>query len=395
MRILHTSDWHIGKKTDSFIDRLPEQREVLSEIAEIAAREKVDLILVAGDVFDGYLPSAEAERTFFDAVSQMAKSSAVALIPGNHDDATRLCASSPFGERSGVYFFGEPSEDKSALYRTKTEHFENKGAWIAERGEGYAIFENEAGERVYLAALPYPTEARLKERASDTPYTEKVSGWLKNCLAANTEGLPAIIMTHIFTVGGVTTEGEREISLGGARAVDKDSIPEAAYVALGHLHKRQVVSASRNIIYSGSVLQYSFDEVGTEKSVTLFDIEGGGATNLRKIPLTRGRRLARLTFTSFEDAVKALPAYSEHITELTLRLVSPLNREENDYLAKNYPRLKLIIQMAGEASFVSRGRKQMDDKELFIGCYRKQFGVDPPEEMVALFQEILLEAEEQ
>ncbi|MBP5194211.1 MAG: exonuclease subunit SbcD, partial [Clostridia bacterium] len=212
MRILHTSDWHIGKKTDSTIDRLPEQREVLSEIAEIAAREKVDLILVAGDVFDGYTPSAEAERVFFDAVSKMAESSAVALIPGNHDDATRLCASSPFGERSGVYFFGEASEENSALFRTKTANSARKGAWAAEKGEGYAIFENAAGERVYLAALPYPTEARLKERASDIPYTDRVAGWLNDCLAANTEGLPAVLMTHVFTVGGLTTEGEREIS---------------------------------------------------------------------------------------------------------------------------------------------------------------------------------------
>ncbi|MBP5193138.1 MAG: exonuclease subunit SbcD, partial [Clostridia bacterium] len=342
----------------------------------------------------GYTPSAEAERVFFDAVAKMSESSAVALIPGNHDDATRLCASSPFGERSGAYFFGEASEENSALLRAKTTDSARKGAWAREKGEGYAIFENAAGEKVYLAALPYPTEARLKERASDIPYTDRVAGWLSDCLAANTEGLPAVLMTHVFTVGGLTTEGEREISLGGARAVDKNSIPEVAYVALGHLHKRQVVSASRNIIYSGSILQYSFDEVGVEKSVTVFDISASGAKNIRKIPLTQGRRLARLFFTSYEDALQALPAYSDHVTELTLGLKSPLNREENDYLAKNYPRMKLVIRIEGEASFASRERREMDDRELFIGCYKKQFGADPADELTALYLEILMEAEE-
>ena len=119
MRILHTSDWHIGKKTENF-ERLPEQREVLDEIASVADAENVELIIVAGDVFDTFIPSAEAEQTFFDKIRLLSEKRPVVIIPGNHDDATRLCASSAFAGKNNVFFFENVNEDSNAPFVVNT-----------------------------------------------------------------------------------------------------------------------------------------------------------------------------------------------------------------------------------------------------------------------------------
>ena len=106
MKILHTSDWHIGKKLINK-DRLPEQAEVLDEIIQICEREQIELVLVAGDIFDTYTPSAEAEELFYEKIKKVAGENRVVLaISGNHDDGVRLSAVAPLSEEQGVYIVG-------------------------------------------------------------------------------------------------------------------------------------------------------------------------------------------------------------------------------------------------------------------------------------------------
>jgi len=387
MKIMHTSDWHIGKKTEN-VERLAEQREVLDEIISIANDNAIELVLVAGDVFDTFIPSAEAERLFYEKVTELAKNRAVLIIPGNHDDAVRLCAAESLAEVHGVYFAGNLESSHYITEKVETNVSLNG------RGEGYCIFENINGEQIYVATLPYPTEARFKEKSTGEGYAERVKGWLDKCMSANVNNLPAIVMTHLFTLGGITTEGEREISLGGARAFPKGLFPDCAYVALGHLHKRQVVDATRNIIYSGSILQYSFDEVNVEKSVTLFDVVGGAVCDLRTVSLTKGKRLAKLSACSIEQAAELLNGYADHLVELTLKLKSPLNREENNYLHTNFPNvISLKLEVEATGSYATTGRRELSDDRLFAECYKKQYGTDPDENMLSLYLEILSEVE--
>lgn len=384
---MHTSDWHIGKKTDN-IDRLPEQAEILDEICEIADREGVELVIVAGDIFDTFVPSADAEELFYEKIVKLARGRAAVVIAGNHDDATRLCAAGPLAGRSGVYFSGNIYEDKNSTFAGRS----CEGTELVASGEGYAVFANKRGERVYVAMLPYPTEARFKEKADGESYSDKVRFWLNKCLEANAEGLPQIIVGHLFTAGGITTESEREISLGGARAATPECFPDAAYIALGHLHRRQVVDGNRNIIYSGSILQYSFDEVKIDKSVTVFDISDGKAENIHEVLLRRGRRLAKLSAASVEDALSILPSVGDCLTELTLKLKSPLNREENALLCSKFPNIvSLKLELTGGYEYAARGRKQLSDRQLFEECYKKQYGDMPDEELVGLYLSLLEE----
>ena len=160
MKILHTSDWHIGKRLGVLQNRLDEQAQVLDEITQICDDEKVELVIVAGDVFDTYTPSAEAEELFYQKIKQIAGDSrAVLIISGNHDDGVRLTATAPLAEEQGVYIVGNSRRAVSLKQTGRTVR-------PTRSGKGYVVFENERGEKAFIGTLPYPNEARFKEAKS-------------------------------------------------------------------------------------------------------------------------------------------------------------------------------------------------------------------------------------
>ena len=229
MRILHTSDWHIGKRIAGR-ERLEEQRAILSEIADLCESERIELVLIAGDVFDTFLPSAEAEDLFYAAVKKIAAGKrAVVAISGNHDDNVRLTAATALSEEQGIYIFGNsgrvPRLSAAGSIRA------------ADAGKSHILFENEKGERTFVHALPYPNEARLKEtKNADESYFDKMRRWISEGERCNAQGDPSVFLAHIFVAGGKVSDSEREIDLGGARAVPLELLPRCDYAALGHLH---------------------------------------------------------------------------------------------------------------------------------------------------------------
>lgn len=378
MKILHTSDWHIGKRLQDR-ERLNEQDAVLEEIEDICARENVSLVLVAGDVFDTFVPSAEAEELFFRHVKKLAKGRAVVIIAGNHDDGVRLAASAPFALDGGVYLFG----NKTAVLPTGGSH----PVRAVEAGENYLVIQNQAGERVYLNLLPYPNEARLKEDKTDETYAQKTARWISRGEAGYKGELPHILVAHVFVAGGSVSESERDIDLGGARAVPLSSLPAYGYVALGHLHKRQ--RAGENGYYSGSILQYSFDEANAEKSVTLLETQGNEVRVVKNIPLTAGKKLVRLESNGVEEALSILPRYENCFIELTLNLKEPLTAAQTQTLRESNAGLVQLITRVGTAEADAAPlRSALKAGELFSLYYRSQFGAEPPEELLNAFLEM-------
>ena len=198
MNILHTSDWHIGKRLMER-ERLPEQIQAFDELAVICEREHVELIIVAGDVFDTFMPSAEAEEVFFRAVKRLAgKERAVVIISGNHDDGLRLAASAPLAAEEGIYLFGTGKE----VMPTGGD----RPVRAVRSGEGYIVIENAFGESVYLNALPYPNEARLREEKSDETYTQKIARWIDRGEAGYEGDMPHILLPHLLGAGGKAGE---------------------------------------------------------------------------------------------------------------------------------------------------------------------------------------------
>lgn len=388
MRFLHTSDWHIGKKLEGR-DRLEEQRAVLEEIVSIAEREAVDVVLVAGDVFDTYLPSAEAEDLFYEISMKLAdRKRLVVMISGNHDDATRLCAAVPLAEKLGIVLVGNANEPIRAGIATERVR-------VVSAGAGWLVCEKE-GERVFLSLVPYPTESRYKEDATEgETFSDKMTRWLNAGISYNAENLPVILVGHFFTVGGVVSDSEREIDLGGVRAVPKEMIPKCAYVALGHLHKKQVMSRTDHIRYSGSILPYAFDEAGVEKSVSVFDLKDGNTVDLREIPLTAGKRLYRLYAENPEDAERQLAKVADGYAELNLRMTRPLEYAESKRLRLGFPNLlKLNLEMVETEVQKEQSRKSLNDREMFLEYYRSKFGKPPEDRLLALYMEIMEEMDQ-
>ncbi|MBQ9117678.1 MAG: exonuclease subunit SbcD [Clostridia bacterium] len=379
MRILHTSDWHIGKRLMGR-ERLQEQVQVLDEIARICEEEKVELLLVAGDIFDTYTPSAEAEDLFFRAVKKLASPDrAVLMISGNHDDGVRLSASAPVCEELGVYVVGNARAPIAPTRRGSV--------YPVQSGKGYVVFEK-GEDKVYVATLPYPNEARFKEEKAGTPFAELMQKWFDECTSGNTEKLPSVLLAHIFVAGGLVSDSEREIDLGGARAVARETLPPCDYVALGHLHKKQKMGA--NVYYSGSPLQYSFDE-RTEKSVQVFDLTSLGVENLKEISLRSGRPLVRLEAASVEDGLRLLDTYPETYVELKLLLDAPLLQSQSASLSAKENLVSLLTEIRNEEKTSLQSRKGLTDEELLNAYYRSKFDREPKEELKTLFLSLLQE----
>ncbi len=380
MKILHTSDWHLGKRLMDR-ERLAEQVEALDEIASICEDKDVELVLIAGDVFDTFLPPAEAEEIFFHALKKITGGKrAVVAVSGNHDDGIRLSASAPIAAEQAIYLFGGRGQTFPIG--------QNLPVRAVEAGENYVVIENRKGERVYINALPYPNEARLHEEKTEETYAEKTLRWILAGDEHYDKTMPHILLTHIFTAGGKVSESERDISLGGARSVPVSNLPQFGYTALGHLHKRQRIAP--NAYYSGSFLQYSFDEAGMQKEVILLETSENDVTIVEEIPLSAGKQLVRLEANNIADALELLTLHAGKFVELSLHLTAPLTASETQALREANDGLISIIPLIseGHASVIER-RSTMNEEELFVEFCRMQFGEEPAAELKEAFLQLV------
>lgn len=375
MKILHTSDLHIGKKLMGR-ERYDEYRAVFDELTQICRSEGVELVLIAGDIFDTYTPSAESEQIFYSGIKKIADVSTVLIISGNHDDYVRLTAAASFAEESGVYIVGNNLKP----VRCET----GRGAYPVQSEGGYIIFANDKGEKVYINTLPYPNEARFKEGKSDETFGEKMKRWIEYGERGNSDELPSIFLSHIFVVGGMVSDSEREIDLGGARAVTTDLIPRCTYCALGHLHRRQKIGD--NIYYCGAPMQFSFDESGVKKSVNVFDISDKGLSDFKQVEFKHIKNLIRLQSISVEDGIALLKKYPENYVELTLNLNAPITPTESSALHAQ----ENLVALRAEIPTVMPNRIDVSNKnksssQLFSDYYKARFNCDVPSELLSLF----------
>ncbi len=381
---MHTSDLHLGKKLSGKFTRYDEQKNMLAEIGEICQKEKVDVLLIAGDVFDAFIPSADAEEIFFEFMNEVSSPDrAIIIISGNHDDWQRLAAPALLAGKFNAYIFGGdnvPSLGTGNVYGVRA---------------GKNFIEIQKGnEKVFIALLPYPGEARLGEKRSELSFNERIGGFIEESLKNNLDNLPVILCSHLFMLGGKKCGDERDVELGGARIVDHNVIPQkVVYTALGHLHKRQVISNERNIIYSGSPLQYSFDEVGSEKSVTAFETSEGSVVNLTKIPLTSGKKLVKIVANNIQTAKDLLDKYPDCFVHLTLKISEVLSDTESKELLGGYPQLaEYLLQTTSKYdSIEDEALKRLSDKDLFIEYYKSEYGADVPDEIMEIYLKAISE----
>jgi exonuclease SbcD len=280
VRLLHTSDWHLGRWLHR-ADLREAQTQFLDALVATVRSEKVDVVLVCGDVYDRAVPSLDAVQLCEDALVRLRDSGArVVVISGNHDSATRLGFSSTLVDASGVHLRTDPSR------------------------VGSPLLISDANGEVGIYALPYlePESARVllpaDPGAPDEPIGRGHAGVLQRAMACvradrAARRLPrAVVMGHAWVAGGAASESERDISVGGVGQVGAGLFEGVDYVALGHLHAPQKLSEA--VRYSGSPLAYSFGEAGQSKGSWLVEIDDAGLAGAEFVPAPAPRQLSSI-----------------------------------------------------------------------------------------------------
>jgi exonuclease SbcD len=351
IKVLHTADWHLGKWLDN-VSRLPEQKEVLNEICEIAEREAVDVVLIAGDLFDTFNPSAEAQELFYKTLRRLGNNGkrAVVAIAGNHDQPDRIEAPDHLARECGIIFIGYPNSKVSAC--------DNEGGLcIAISEEGFIELKlHQCAVPLRILATPYANEFRLKTYlGSEDPEEELRTALQKKWqeLAdkyCDNKGINILCAHLFFQVKGETAPEEPDdekpiLHVGGAQAIYSANIPpKIQYVALGHLHRYQVIDTDPcPIVYSSSPLSYSFGEAGQEKYVVLIEAEINKKLSFKKRALTKGKRLLRQRFESLEEALLWLENNREALVEITMITDDFLSVRDRKVLNEAHARIINII----------------------------------------------------
>jgi len=288
--VLHTSDWHVGKSIRGR-SRAEEHRAVLAELAEVAARESVDAVLVGGDLFDVAAPTPEAERTVWSALLDLTaeRTRPVVVLAGNHDSPTRFEAVAPVFAAHGVHVVARPCRpDAGGVLELATP-----------------------GGDLRVAALPFPTQRvastvdELMDLRADEiggSYADRVRSLLEVLTAPFDSSAVNVVLAHLMVMGATMGGGER-----GAHTVFDYWVPATAfpatahYVALGHLHRAQHLDGPSPLRYCGSPLQLDFGETANEPSATVVRATPGRAgVEVRAVELTAGRRLRSVRGTPEE-----------------------------------------------------------------------------------------------
>jgi exonuclease SbcD len=308
MRLLHTSDWHLGRSFHG-VGMLDAQRAFVDQLVTYVRDESVDVVLIAGDVYDRALPSVDVVGLLDDALVRLTGAGAqVVLTSGNHDSAIRLGFASRLLERGGVHLRTRLSElDKPVLFPLAAGDTAAAGA------------DSDAVLAIY--GIPW-LEPRLVaeqlgvETASHFEVTRAATERIRADLhtRAKTRTVHSVVLAHTFASGGISSDSERDLSIGGVGAVPLDLFDGFGYTALGHLHGRQQLSPA--VRYSGSPLAYSFSEAKHKKGSWLVEVDAGGIGEVREILWEAPRTLAVLRgkldeLLAAEDLAWAAGAYCQ------------------------------------------------------------------------------------
>lgn len=273
MKILHTSDWHLGRtfKGASLID---DHQSFLDQLTNIIDVQKPDVLIIAGDIFDRASPPASAVSQFEDFQRHIYFKSQTALIilAGNHDSGERIGMNGAFADPSRVLIRGRLEQEEKPL-----------------------LLSDEYGE-VAFSALPYGEIFAARgcfNKADISTPADVLSEQVQQAKKHVPPNARWVISAHAFVTGATTTETERNLCVGGIETVSAETFKGAHYVALGHLHRSQKVG-QEHIRYSGSPLSFAFDEVGSEKSLTMVTLGPNGVNDIKLIPIKPIRRVREI-----------------------------------------------------------------------------------------------------
>jgi exonuclease SbcD len=399
MKILHTGDWHLGKRLQEFT-RIEEQRLVLDEIVSIADKEGVHAVVVAGDLFDTFNPVTEAIELFYRTLYRLSNHGqrAVIAIAGNHDSAERIEAPHPLAANCGIILFGHPDTNIQPFVLDTGLAVKRSDAGFVELkipGIDYPL---------RLILTPYANEVTFKKFLGKKHPQDHLRKLLKKrwkLLAdkyCDTQGVN-ILLAHLYFMSKsqpAPEESDDEKSIlfqGGVQALYTEDIPKVIqYTALGHLHRPQEIAAKHPVVYCGSPLSYSFSEAEQKKQVEIIEILPGDLPVRKSISLKNGKKLTRQRFEDFDGAISWLEDHQNMFVELTLVTKDYLSASEKRKLHRTHKGIISIIpelKQSDQQQLKEAIDLNKDLKSLFAEYFKYRKGQSPGLELLNVLDEII------
>ena len=402
MRILHTGDWHLGKNLEGH-SRLEEQEKFLKDFVTIVEEQNIDLVIIAGDVYDTSNPPAAAEKLFYDTLKKLSKNGEriTLVIAGNHDNPERLVAAGPLAMEHGIIMVGTP--------KTVVQTGEYGQHEIVDSGEGYIELKIK-DEKAVVLTVPYPSEKRLnevlyqemeevEERAAT--YGERIKELFASLSTHYRRDTINLVTSHLFAMDSEEGGSERSIQLGGSYIVSGDCFPkEAQYIALGHVHKPQIVpGTNRRARYSGSPLHYNKKEVSYTKKCFVVDVRANEEAVVEEISLPVYKPIEVWKCESIDAALEKCEAEKDREVYVYLEIETDRYiREDEIKQMKNLKAdiLEILPKIKGQDEIEEETKRLTEQsfEDIFKAFYKKERGTEVAPDVLEVLLSLLGEEED-
>ena len=388
MRIIHTADWHLGKNLEG-MSRLEEQAEFLEDFIRIVEDNRADLVIIAGDVYDSFTPSAKAEILFYNTLKRLSKDGErlILVIAGNHDSPDRLVAAWPLAQPHGIIMLGTPKS---------TVPIGTYGRHEVIKSEPGIVEVMIGEEKAVIAAIAFPSEKRLNEvlYLGTDEDEEKLESYEARMIQLFTElekhyrdDTINLLVSHIFVMGSEESGSERSIQLGGSYLINSSIFPKKAqYIALGHVHKPQIVPGTGGKArYSGSPIHYNKTEINFTKSVELVDVVAGQEAVIERIALPVYKPIEVWKCENYSEALAKCEEKKGESSWVSSEIKTDEYIREDQIkelklLKKDILSIRPITSEDIKREEMINDHRTQSFEELFQAFYIKQNKVEPSEE---------------
>jgi DNA repair protein SbcD/Mre11 len=374
MRFLHTADWHLGRIFHG-VHLTGDQAYALEQVLTMCREERVDAVLVSGDIYDRAVPPPDAVRLLDEVLSRLVLDLGipVVVIAGNHDSPDRLTFGSRLLAQKGLHVVGHVSAAPTVL--------------------GF----QDAHGAVHVAAIPFAEPQVVRDRLRSEEILDHHSAMrslLAGMASIDRTASRSVLLAHTFVAGGELSDSERPLSVGGIETVDASLFRGFDYVALGHLHRAQSMDGAR-LHYPGALLKYSFAEAAQEKTVSLLDMDETGGCDIRRIPI-RPLHDVRCLEGTLREILGAADAVGKRDDYFLVRL---LDREPVlDAMGKLRSAFPNVLHLerphlAVEGTLESPGREHrgMKDADLFAAFFSQVTGESLADAHARAYAEVVSE----
>lgn len=402
MKILHSSDWHLGKSLEGQ-SRLPEQELFLKDFVRIVNENEIDVVMIAGDIYDSGNPPAKAEQLFYNTLKEISKEGErlIIVIAGNHDSPERLTAARPLAMEHGIVMVGTP--------KTIVPEGDYGKHQVIRSGEGFMEFVVN-GEKAVLLHVPFPSEKRLNEFLYDTmaeeeekqqSYNDRIKELFQKLETEYRDDTINLVMSHLFVSGIEESGSERSLTLGGSYLADSKCFPEKAqYIALGHIHRGQPVPGTqKRARYSGSPIHFNKKEIPYEKKVIVVDVTVGQEPIITDIPLPTYKPIEVWKCKNYAEALQKCEDNKERDCWVYLEIetdtfITEEQIKELKIWKKDILEITPILPEQTQDGNMREEEREKSFGELFLDFYKRERGVEPEEELVKLLHSIIEQEEE-